>query len=165
MVDGVEDVLLGDAVLARLLVNLHTLIVIRKEALESSLRERERDDRYAIVPAPLTRWRRTFRWWGEIAAHTARAMGLFSCMKVATSKACCSRLQRTSASRPMSDLAARIASSGSGGAPPSRAPAAHRPASPNVRRARTIRVATRCESQRELLAGSLGPTPHPVPER
>ncbi len=36
MVDGVENVLLGDAVLARRVVNLDTLIVIRKEACGSS---------------------------------------------------------------------------------------------------------------------------------
>jgi hypothetical protein len=34
MVDGVEDVLIGDAVLARRVVNLHTLIVIRKDVGE-----------------------------------------------------------------------------------------------------------------------------------
>ena len=46
MVDCVDDVVVGDAVLARRVVNLHTLIVIRKEAVESSdIRRRERDDR------------------------------------------------------------------------------------------------------------------------
>jgi hypothetical protein len=35
MVDGVEDVLIGDAVPARRVVNLHPLIVIRKEPFKS----------------------------------------------------------------------------------------------------------------------------------